>query len=210
MRDETGAEVEASLGEAIQILRASVGWNQAELAKRARVRPSALSQYEADKQVPGLPSLVRILEAMGYRLSELDTSRDFLVHLKSVRRRKSRPFSLEARAPGGPLSEQVRAMAVQAGYPLPEDRAKAVELWARLQKYKSQEARLALVAEMKEFQIWSLCEILSHESENAAAEDPTAAIDSRVWPWMWRTGFPGRSHNVHAFAATRGITLETP
>jgi transcriptional regulator with XRE-family HTH domain len=177
VREETGAEVEASLGEAIQILRASVGWNQAELAKRARVRPSALSQYEADKQVPELPSLLRILEAMGYRLSELDTSRDFLVHLKSVRRRKTRPFSLEAREPGGPLLEQVRAMAVQAGYPLPEDRAKAVELWERLRKHTSQEARLALVAEMKEFQVWSLCELLSHESETAAAENPAAAID---------------------------------
>ena len=177
MREETGAEVEASLGEAIQILRASVGWNQAKLAKRARVRPSALSQYEADKQVPELPSLIRILEAMGYRLSELDTSRDFLVHLKSVRRRKARLFSLEARAPGGPLLEQVRAMAAQAGYPLPEDRAKAVELWARLRKYKSQEARLVLVSEMKEFQIWSLCELVCWESAMAGAEDPADALN---------------------------------
>lgn len=178
MSEETGAEAEASLGEAIQILRASVGWSQAELAKRARVRPSALSQYEADKQVPELPSLVRILEAMGYRLSELDTSRDFLVHLKHVRRRKAgRPFVLEDREPAGPLLDQVRAAAAQAGYPLPEDRARAVELWERLKKYKSQEARLALVAEVQEFQLWALCELICWESASAGAEDPVAALN---------------------------------
>lgn len=175
MREENGGDVEASLGEAIQILRASLGWNQITLAKEARVRPSALSQYEADKQVPGLPSLLRILSAMGYRLGELDTARDFIVHLKRARRRQAGPpISQEAR---GPVWVQVREIAALAGYPLPEDRAKAVELWERLRKHTSQEARLALVAEVKELQLWSLSELLSHESEEAAAESPGAALD---------------------------------
>jgi transcriptional regulator with XRE-family HTH domain len=178
VREESGADVEVSFGEGLQMLRASVGWTQAELAREARVRPSALSRYEADKQFPELPSLFRILDAMEYRLGELDTARDFLVLLKRARRRKTGPASLEAREPlsSGPASEQVRAAAAQAGYPLPEDRARAVELWARLGKY-SHEARLALVAEMKEFQVWSLSELLGHESVMAAAEAPAAALD---------------------------------
>jgi transcriptional regulator with XRE-family HTH domain len=178
VRRESGADVEVSFGEGLQILRASVGWTQAELAREARVRPSALSRYEADKQFPELPSLFRMLDAMEYRLGELDLARDFLVLLKRARRRKARPASLEAREPlsSGPASEQVRAAAAQAGYPLPEDRVRAVELWARLKKY-SHEARLALVAEMKEFQVWSLCELVCWESAAAGAEDPVAALD---------------------------------
>lgn len=174
MRNGDGGDAEATLGEALRILRASVDWTKIELADAARVRSSALSQYEADKQVPELQSLLRILDAMGYRLTELDTACDFLVLLK-----RARGLAREAREPlsSGPLSEQVRAIATQAGYPLPEDRARAVELWERLRKHSSQEARLALVAEMKELQLWSFSELLSHESVEAAAESPSAALN---------------------------------
>lgn len=173
MRNGDGGDAEATLGEALRILRASVDWTKVELADAARVRSSALSQYEADKQVPELQSLLRILNAMGYRLTELDTARDFLVLLK-----RARGLGREAREPlsSGPLSEQVRAIAAQAGYPLPEDRARAVELWERLRKHTSQEARLALVAEMKELQLWSLCELVCWESAMAGAEDPAVAL----------------------------------
>ncbi len=176
---ETGADdVEVTFGEGLQILRSSLGWTQAELAGKARIRPSALSRYESDKQFPEIPTLLRILGAMEYRLTELDTARDFLASLKRVRGRNARPAPLEATAPlrPRPAADRVRAAAAEAGYPLPEDRARAPELWERLRQY-SHEARLALVAEMKELQLWSLCELLSHESERAAAEDPGVAID---------------------------------
>lgn len=173
-KGDGGEEVEVSLGEALQVLRASVGWTKAELADAAGVRPGALSQYEADKQVPELPSLLRVLGAMGYRLTELDTASDFLVLLK-----RARGLTREAREPlsSGPLAERVRAIAAQAGYPLPEDRARAVELWERLRKHTSQEVRRALVAEMEEFQVWSLCELVCWESAEAGAEDPVSALN---------------------------------
>jgi transcriptional regulator with XRE-family HTH domain len=181
VREESADDVEVTFGEELQILRSSVGWTQAELARKARIRASALSRYESDKQFPEIPTLLRILDAMEYRLTELDTARDFLASLKRTRGRRgrnARPALLEATEPlrPRPAADQVRAAAEEAGYPLPEDRARAPELWERLRKY-SHEARLALVAEMRDFQVWSLCELLSHESEMAAAEDPGAAVD---------------------------------
>ena len=64
------------VGTRLAILRIVRGWTQEDLACRAGIRPGTLSDYERGKMVPGLLALQRLLDAMGYRLSDLETVED--------------------------------------------------------------------------------------------------------------------------------------
>lgn len=187
------------LGRRLAILRESRDLSQAELTRQSGVTPSSLSLYEAGKKIPELATLFRILDALDYGLAALDRADEFCLALRLTPRCR-RSFglpdplrgqiaSLAAEAGNAvsrltdavallaslePTSEQVRAAAVDEGYPLPEDRAKAVELWERLRRYPHETQR-AFVAEFPEFQIWSLSELLSHESSEAASDSASSA-----------------------------------
>ena len=201
MRGEDASDLAKGLGRKLAILRESRDMNQAELAREARITASSLSQYEAGKKVPELATLFRILDALGYGLAALDRADEFCLSLRLTSRCQSSmgvPDPLRAQvaslaaeagsavgrltdavallAGSTPTSEQICAAATAEGYPLPEDRSKAVELWERLCKY-AHEARLAFVAEFPEFQIWSLSELLCHESASVASEDVPAALE---------------------------------
>jgi tetratricopeptide (TPR) repeat protein len=77
---------------------------------------------------------------------------------------------------GSAISEQIRATTADEGYPLPEDRARAVELWERLRKYPH-EGRSALIAELPDFQTWALSELLAHESAASASDSAAVALE---------------------------------
>ncbi len=189
------------LGRRLAILRESRDLSQAELTRRAGVTPSSLSLYEAGKKIPELATLFRILDALDYGLSALDKADEFCLALRltpQCRRSFGLPDPLRGQiaslateagkavsrltdavallAGSEPTSNRVRAAAMNEGYPLPEDRAKAADLWERLRKY-SHEVRRAFVAEFPEFQVWSLSELLSHESAAAASDSASVAFE---------------------------------
>ena len=58
------------LGPALALLRDRKDLTQAEVARRAGLGKSQLSKYEAGKEVPTLPSLVRLLRVLGVGLAE--------------------------------------------------------------------------------------------------------------------------------------------
>ena len=201
MRGEGASDLAKDLGRRLAILRESRDKTQAELAREARITASSLSLYEAGKKMPELATLFRILDALGYGLAALDRADEFCLALRLTPRcRPSLGFadplrtqiaSLAAEAGSAverltdavillakaePTSERIRAVAAQEGYPLPEDRAKAAELWERIRKY-AHETRLSLVAEFPEFQIWSLSELLCHESASVASDNVPAALE---------------------------------
>lgn len=72
------------VGTRLAILRLVRGWSQGELGRRAKLRAGTVSDYERGKMVPGLLALQRLLDAMGYRLSDLETVGDCLGKLGQV------------------------------------------------------------------------------------------------------------------------------
>lgn len=56
----------------IRRLRIEKGWTQAELARKAKISKSSLSNYENEKQLPGIYKVYRIAEA-------LDVSESYLL-----------------------------------------------------------------------------------------------------------------------------------
>jgi transcriptional regulator with XRE-family HTH domain len=72
------------VGTRLAILRTVREWTQEDLARRAGIRPGTVSDYERGKMVPGLLALQRLLDAMGYRLSDLEAVGDFLGKLGRV------------------------------------------------------------------------------------------------------------------------------
>ncbi len=172
------------LGKCLGQLRCARNLTKAELARKSGTPASALSLYESGQKFPELPTLFKLLHALNCRLADLDSARDFLAGLDGYEEQGG-GLEAEGPPPGSPgeaapvrstaLSDLVRALAAETGYPLPEDRGRALELWDRLKGY-SHEARLALVAENREFQLWSLSELIAHKSEAAASEDAGEAV----------------------------------
>jgi transcriptional regulator with XRE-family HTH domain len=69
---EEGAAGLERVGDRIARLRRSLGWNQAELARRVDCKPAQISKYERNVFEPGLLTLSRIAAALG-------TSTDYLI-----------------------------------------------------------------------------------------------------------------------------------
>jgi transcriptional regulator with XRE-family HTH domain len=80
MRGTVSVEV-TSIGRALAILRLSRGWNQHELARRAGIHNSSVSEYERGRTIPEYATIARLVEALGYPASALDRARRFLAAL---------------------------------------------------------------------------------------------------------------------------------
>jgi transcriptional regulator with XRE-family HTH domain len=128
---------------ALSILRISRGWSQDQVAKASGITNSALSEYERGKKVPELKSVKKIVKALGYELSAIERTEDFLRELRAesqmeVRREPDGSYSLVpvslpaglARRPAidvgggedfdlvaasGPLRTRARRVAAQVG-----------------------------------------------------------------------------------------------
>ncbi len=70
-RATEGAAGSTTLGKRILGLRTRRGWNQKELARRARLRPARLSTLESGAKRPNVEELARLAEALGVSLDEL-------------------------------------------------------------------------------------------------------------------------------------------
>lgn len=65
-----------NIGRAIRALRVERHWSQRELARRARVTDALLSSYERGRKTPSLPSLGKLLDALGADLAQLEDHLD--------------------------------------------------------------------------------------------------------------------------------------
>src|SRR5215213_2345039 len=198
---EDASDLGKALGRSLAILRESQGLSQSKLARKAHVSRSSVSLYEAGKKIPDLVTLFRLLDALEYGLAALDRADELCVALRLTPRcrpsfglahpLRAQVASLAAEAGSAvsrltdavallaglePMSERVRASASAEGYPFPEDRARAVELWERIRKYPH-EGRSAIIAELPELHTWAFSELLAHESEAAASDSATAALE---------------------------------
>lgn len=66
------------IGRAIRALRVELHWSQRDLARRARVTSALLSSYERGRKLPSLPSLGKLLDALGVDLEQLEDQLDRL------------------------------------------------------------------------------------------------------------------------------------
>jgi transcriptional regulator with XRE-family HTH domain len=71
------------LGLALAFLRMIRGWSQEELAKASGIRSGSISDYERNRMVPGLKTLQKLMDAMGYPLSMLSQTQRFIEGLKT-------------------------------------------------------------------------------------------------------------------------------
>jgi transcriptional regulator with XRE-family HTH domain len=70
------------LGTVFTVLRIIRGMSQEELAQASGIRSSTISDYERGRMVPGLMSLQRLLEAMGYPFGAMDQARALISSLR--------------------------------------------------------------------------------------------------------------------------------
>jgi len=201
MRGANASDLGKDLGRRLAILRESRDLTQSQLAREARVNRGSLSEYEAGKKIPDLATLFRLLEALDYGLAALDRADELCIALRLTPKcrpslgtadpLRARVASLAAEAGSAvsrltdavallaglePTSERVLAAASAGGHPLPEDRARAVELWERIRRYPH-EGRSALIAEVPDFHTWAFSELLAHESAEAASDSAASALD---------------------------------
>src|SRR4051812_45561738 len=173
---------ETPVGVALAVLRIIRGWSQGELAAASGVRPGSLSDYERGKMNPSFKVVSRLIAAMGFPLSMLDRTIDFV---------QSGRAYLEGAVPSRPIEriEEISADAARIAGSFTrsfltwlhretealEERRRAEELWLRLSPYTA-EQQWALVQEPGPFQSWALLETICAESERAAAKDPGRAL----------------------------------
>jgi len=79
---ETG-EPPSDFALALTILRQSRGWNQHQLSRATGITTSALSEYEHGKKMPELKNLRKVVGALGYRMSALERTEDFVRELQA-------------------------------------------------------------------------------------------------------------------------------
>jgi transcriptional regulator with XRE-family HTH domain len=83
---------------ALVLLRSSRLWDQAELARAARIAPSQLSVYERGERATPREVLERAAEAAGFPVYLLDTLLQTLRSFRTVARARSRPDRVLAAA----------------------------------------------------------------------------------------------------------------
>jgi transcriptional regulator with XRE-family HTH domain len=179
----------------IRLYRSLHGWGQAELAAEAGLDPSSIYRYEAGVTEPPPDTQERLAQAAGLARTFVET---ILLPALEAARAGSAPFSDETFADLERSAAEIdRALAgtgrsaialllrtleeadgepwEPSGAPAPEDRLVALDAWNRLEDCTAEDRRF-LVETCREFQIWSLAELLCHKSLQAAAGAPKEAL----------------------------------
>ena len=73
------------LSVALTVLRLVSGLKQEELARAAGIRAGTVSDYERGKLTPGLKTLGRLADALGFSLAAVDEVQEFIRLLRSWR-----------------------------------------------------------------------------------------------------------------------------
>ena len=205
MKKEAPVLPVSSLAHNLSVLRTACDFTQQELARAARVHPSSLSEYEGGLKVPKLPTLLRLIEAMGVTLSALDLTRSYLESLEAARRSATAAQATRSpRGNGSPVevealvaefrrdSERLLATFCSRMAQAVEDPGgtvesplqvgspssgvdQAEELWAMLKRLPSDRQR-KLLQEDSRFWDRGLCERLCRESSKQTARHPNRAL----------------------------------
>jgi transcriptional regulator with XRE-family HTH domain len=165
---------------ALVLLRASRLWNQAELARAARIAPSQLSVYERGERATPRDVLERAAEAAGFPVYLLDP---LLWTLRSFRAAARGKFRLD-RVLAAALTAEMIALAQEAvdlilaplAQPSGLETVDAAELWALLEGCTAAERRM-LVEDLEEYWNGELCERVAAESLRKAPDDPREALE---------------------------------
>jgi transcriptional regulator with XRE-family HTH domain len=162
---------------ALVLLRSFHFWDQADLAREARIAPSQLSVYERGERATPREVLERAAEATGFPVYLLDALLWALRSFHVAARGRFRPgralaagFAAELIALAQEAVDQV--LAPPAG-PEPVD---AAELWANLEDCTAAERRM-LVEELEEYRSGDLCARVIAESLRKAPDDRREALE---------------------------------
>jgi transcriptional regulator with XRE-family HTH domain len=110
-----------NLGKALRLLRKQQGLQQNQLAVRAGVTSSKLSNYETGQRQPTLDSLGRLVDALGLELADLEAALDRVNRRPRRGGRDGRPHDHRA------LMEQAAAHFLGLSEPLAPEVAELVE-----------------------------------------------------------------------------------
>ncbi len=165
---------------ALVLLRASRLWDQAELARAARISPSQISAYERGERATPRDVLERAAEATGFPVYLLDSMLSALRSFRAAARSRVRPdrvfgatLSAEILALSQEAVDLVLAPLAQPSRPEPEG---AEVLWANLEVCTAAERRM-LVEDLEEYWSGDLCMRVAAESRRRIPDDPREALD---------------------------------
>jgi transcriptional regulator with XRE-family HTH domain len=170
---------------ALAFLRLAQGWSQTDLGEAAGISPNLLSDYERGRKPLSRPRLEKIVATMGLAAGTIDTALEFLRQVRAA-----------SAGPGSPSDEQrlrIEAVAAELGSGLESfarqtitrfvaagraerEREQAATLWESLRKRKPEERR-RLVEKKPELRGWALCELICRESEEAARDSASRALE---------------------------------
>ncbi|HSF44162.1 MAG TPA: helix-turn-helix domain-containing protein [Thermoanaerobaculia bacterium] len=174
----------------LTLLRSSRGWTQRELAQAARASSNVLSGYETGFRPLSLRKLEDLSSAMGYGPAAVDVAllgvenllaamapppAGSLVNPTEAEWQRIQRAAAAAAREAAEKTCEVLAEAVRAARAR-EERREAGEQWERLRRLSHRERR-ALVESERDFQNWALCERLCAESEKAAADEASRALE---------------------------------
>lgn len=174
----------------LTLLRSARGWTQKELAQAARASSNVLSGYETGFRPLSLRKLEDLSAAMGFGPAVVDvallgvetllavstppSARSLVSLTEAEWHRIQRAAAASAREAVektcGALTESVLSARAR------EERRIAGEQWERLRPLPPRDRR-ALVESDRELQNWALCERLCAESEKAAADEASRALE---------------------------------
>ncbi len=174
------------LAATLRHLREEAGWTQTRLEVEAGLGPTAVTKLERGIHHLGRLECERLVRILDYPEGWIDRTLAAIDQLPHREPADDSPTALtrfENRAVEGMalyltrrMGDAVRtnfAPALQANRWRAERKA-AVKAWKRLRR-ASKEERLVLVAGLKDFQTWAVCERLCRESVRAAAHDAEKA-----------------------------------
>lgn len=165
---------------ALALLRASRLWDQADLARAARIAPSQLSIYERGERATPREVLERAAEAAGFPVYLLDPMLSAIRSFRVAARGRFRPD----RAAAATLAAEMIALSQEAvdqilaplAPPLHPEPVGLEELWANLEGSTAAERRM-LVEDLEEYWSAELCQRVAAESLRKAPDDPREALE---------------------------------
>jgi tetratricopeptide (TPR) repeat protein len=177
------------LSQVLATLRKSRGWTGRDLAAASGISAKMISLYERGTRTLSRERLETLVGAMGFDGAAVNLC--LLSVDQNAQVTEEAPLS-----PVGPTPDDLRAirqLAARMGVTAMDltteqmlaqlrshrarrDRREAARLWDRLKNATPAQRRL-LVESAREFQLWSLAERLSHESEEAASDRADRALE---------------------------------
>lgn len=173
----------------VRVARALAGLPQGDLAERASMHPSQISDYERGEVTPEPAQLERIAAGARRSLRFLESvvqadrelagrsGGDFGPNLGPELGPEWGPEAgRRAAAAMAPALSGLNGATGEPAEPCAEDRPPGLALWRRLEPRSAEERRL-LIETLPSFRSWALVEILCEISENEASANAREALD---------------------------------